>query len=212
MVSLIEQKHDDQRKPKSVPSVNSLVKDMSIKMKSSREEVLLDEIETLSPEIELPKQVTFDRSEIIITEPLPDTHKERDFDYLNFDHLTASDDKSDKITPEYMSQFNLKYENLLEALPGEELTYTPDITWEGAPRALLYAPSDHFSYQGRIEGKIQLRFWVDKSGEVIKAVPQKKLSPELEEKALRHILEYRFEPSDKYEVQEGSITINFMLD
>lgn len=106
----------------------------------------------------------------------------------------------------------IKEKFVIEDLQEEEKIMDSKIEWEGTPRALLYSPEFKTSYQGDIEGKIQFRFWVDKSGTVIKAAPLKKLSPKLEEEALNYIVYNRFEASDKYEIQEGIITINFMLN
>lgn len=89
---------------------------------------------------------------------------------------------------------------------------TEDITWEGKPRQWIKRPENVPTYSGDTEGIVKVKFWVDKQGEVVNAIPVKKLSPGLEKKALDYIFEWRFEPMPEGNLQEGVISITFTLE
>jgi TonB family protein len=102
---------------------------------------------------------------------------------------------------------------LLDEFPEERPSQQiPDIIWKGTPRTWITKPEEPPTYQGDEEGLVKLRFWVNKNGEVVNAIPVQKLSVELEEKALTYIFSWRFEPSMNISLQEGIIRINFKLD
>jgi len=102
---------------------------------------------------------------------------------------------------------------LLEEFPEEKPSQQiPDITWKGTPRRWISKPEQPPSYQGDEEGLVMVRFWVNGMGEVVKAIPDQKLSVALEEKALAYIFSWRFETSQDLSLQEGIIRINFRLE
>jgi TonB family protein len=115
--------------------------------------------------------------------------------------LTGLND-SDISDPFFLDEFP-------EERPSQEI---PDIVWKGTPRTWITKPEQPPTYQGDEEGLVKLRFWVNKNGEVVNAIPVQKLSVELEEKALAYIFSWRFEPSVNIPLQEGIIRINFKLD
>ena len=224
-----------------ISKLKNLAKETSMNMQGKRENALFNKIKNAAPLIKLPpkKHLTQNPKDILPMD-IPYRRPDHDMkentqigdgiknikvsnDRLRFDSLLQGEGSKSKSA---VLPFDTKIEqikrkkklsfigdkNIIEDLPDEEKISDLKIEWEGTPRALLYSPEVKASYQGEIEGKIQLRFWVDKSGYVIKAVSLKKLSPKLEETALNYIVYNRFEASDKYEIQEGIITINFMLN
>lgn len=104
---------------------------------------------------------------------------------------------------------SLMLDEFQEEMPSQQI---PDIIWKGTPRTWITKPEQPPTYQGDEEGLVKLRFWVNKNGEVVNAIPIQKLSVELEEKALAYIFSWRFEPSENIPLQEGIIRINFKLD
>ncbi len=104
---------------------------------------------------------------------------------------------------------SLMLDEFPEEMPSQQ---SPDIIWEGTPRTWVTKPEKPPTYRGDEEGLVKLRFWVNKNGEVVNAIPIQKLSVELEEKALAYIFSWRFEPSMNIPLQEGIIRINFRLD
>jgi len=93
--------------------------------------------------------------------------------------------------------------------PGSPL----DIRWLGRPRKLVYQPPPP-SYTSKVEGEVEVRFWVDGQGNVTNAVVSKKLDAKLELLAIDYLKRCRFEPlsiKDK-QLDEGLARFIFKLE
>jgi TonB family protein len=94
-----------------------------------------------------------------------------------------------------------------------------DIKWSGTPRNILYKPDKPprypEGYRDQTQGGVKLKFWVDRQGEVVRAVPIRKLDPRLDAVATDYLRQYRFEPVSKdrrNELQWGTILFHFSLE
>lgn len=87
------------------------------------------------------------------------------------------------------------------------------IEWKGKPRKTKYKPPLP-KISSKVEGDVQIKFWVDRDGRVSQMIPMKKLDAELESIALDYLKKWRFEslPRGENFLQWGIITIKIRLE
>ncbi len=86
------------------------------------------------------------------------------------------------------------------------------INWGGGGSRIVTSKPKNPVYPENVDIKyavVKVRFWVDPSGSVIKAVPVDKVDPRLEAVATRYVKKYRFNPLDSDVIMEGMISITF---
>ena len=86
------------------------------------------------------------------------------------------------------------------------------IEWKGGPRKTVYRPPLP-KISSKVEGDIQLKFWVDHDGRVSQMIVMKKLDAEVVGIALGYLIKWRFEPLPlgKNYLQWGIITLKIRL-
>jgi outer membrane biosynthesis protein TonB len=86
------------------------------------------------------------------------------------------------------------------------------IEWKGKPRKTIDQPPLP-KISSKIEGDVQIKFWVDRDGRVSQMIPMKKLDAELESIAFGYLKKWRFEslPPGKDYLQWGIITVKIRL-
>lgn len=89
------------------------------------------------------------------------------------------------------------------------------ICWSGGGnRVVTYKPPIPIIPDSVPAGEytIKIRFYVDPSGSVIRAVPVNKVDPRLEEVAIRYVKRYKFNPLDTDVTMVGTINICFRMN
>lgn len=87
------------------------------------------------------------------------------------------------------------------------------IEWKGKPRKTEYQPPLP-KISSKVEGDVQIKFWVDRNGNVSQMIPMKKLDAKLESIAFGYLKKWRFEalpPGENY-LQWGIITVKIELE
>lgn len=87
------------------------------------------------------------------------------------------------------------------------------IEWKGKPRKTVYQPPLP-QISSKVEGDVQIKFWVDRDGKVSQMIPMKKLDAKLESIAFDYLKKWQFEslPPGKDYLQWGIITVKIELE
>lgn len=152
------------------------------------------------PEIPLPESFSEDLPEIVLPKHEEFFSEEEFFDDIG-DLLSTGEEKTVITEP------------LPEGIRQSPRSSPAGIKWKGTPRKTLHQPPLP-KISSKVEGDIQLKFWVDRNGRVSQVIPLKKLDARLEGIATDYIRKWRFEslPAKEDYLQWGIITLKIRLD